>query len=152
MSFCTQENTVKFRYNERFYIEGPDRNAKARHCHQHSQQGLQGKGQVGSLIGACDGMCDIQSTTHSTVTPLMQIGSIKVMKSVSSSTKLQIQSLIQYSAIFQLVKSRLRKTGLASTSTVLKVIFFSPALMSHVLQRAPTVCRRAPHSSCISLL
>ena len=52
---------------------------------------VMGKGRVGSLIGACDGMCVTQSTTHSTVTPFMQIGSIKVMKSVSSSTKLQIQ-------------------------------------------------------------
>ena len=54
--------------------------------------------------------------------------------------------------IFRLAKSGLKKAGLASTNVVLIVFsFFSPARVLRVLERAPTVCRLAPHSGGISL-
>ena len=68
---------MKFCCNDRFYIEGPDRNVKGEALmHERAQQALWGDGRVGSFIGARDAICDTQSTTHSTVSPLMHVGSI----------------------------------------------------------------------------
>ena len=67
---------MKFRCNERFYIEGPDGNAKGEALMSVRSKRYVGEGRVRSLIGAYDAMCDPQSTTHSTVTLLMYVGSI----------------------------------------------------------------------------